>query len=297
LKRFALEWIYKMKKVRTFKHSGNLGDIIYALPTIKALGGGVLYIASGVYSPRISAAAPHPFPLSTNIVDQMTAFLKSQFYLKDVRPYGGEIIDYDLDIFREYVVSDRALWKVHLADWHLKSFHVQFDLCRPWLFDIAPRYVHDIVVTYSVKNESRDGSFNWRVLEDYVDKCVFLGFENEYYEFKKHTGLEINCHEAENITEFARVIRGSKLLISNQSFGFALTEAMKHPRVLDVLRLRSNALPQSSNGHIHIDKKIIDKYLSWKRIFSPPRFISRSIAQKMNYDYHKNIEGDDVVDS
>jgi hypothetical protein len=231
------------------------------------------------------------------VVDQMAALLRSQYYLKDVRPYRGEVVDYDLDIFREYVVGNPALWKVHLACWHLNSFHVQFDLCRPWLFDIAPRYVNDIVVTYSVKNESHSGSFNWRVLEDYLDKCVFLGFENEYFEFKTIAGLEINYHRAENITELARVIKGSKLLISNQSFGFALAEAMKHPRVLDVLRLRSNSLPQSCNGHLNLDKKIIDKYLSWKRIFSPPRFISRLIAQKMNDDYHKNIEGDEVVES
>jgi hypothetical protein len=286
-----------MEKVRTFKHSGNLGDIIYALPTIMALGGGVLYIASGDYPPRISAAAPPPFPMSPDVVDQMAAFLKSQFYLKDVRPYGGEVVDYDLDIFREYVVSDRALWKVHLACWHLNSLHVQFDLCRPWLFNIAPLYVSDIVVTYSVKNAFRSGLFNWRVLENYLDKCIFLGFENEYYEFKKYTGLEINYLKVENITELAQVIRGSKLLISNQSFGFALAEAMKHPRVLDVLRLRSNSLPQSCNGYINLDKKIIDKYLSGKRIFSPPRFIDRLIAKKRNYDYHKNIEGDAVVES
>lgn len=286
-----------MEKVRTFKHSGNLGDIIYALPTIMALGGGILYIASGDYPPRISAAAPPPFPLSPDVVDQMAAFLKKQSNLKDVRPYGGEVVDYDLDIFREYVVDNGALWKDHLAYWHLKSFNVQFDLCRPWLFNIAPCYVNDIVVAYSVKNESHGGSFNWRALENYLDKSVFLGFENEYSEFKKFTGLEINYHKAENITELARMIRGSKLLISNQCFGFALAEAMKHPRVLDVLRLRSNSLPQSCNGHLHLDKKIIDKYLSRKRIFSPPRFISRLIAQKMNNDYHKNVEGDDVVES
>jgi hypothetical protein len=286
-----------MRKVRTFKHSGNLGDIIYALPTIMTLGGGVLYIASGDYPPLISAAAPPLFPLSPDVVDQMVAFLKNQPYLQDVRRYGGEVVDYDLDSFREYVVSDRALWKVHLAYWHLRSFHVRFDLCQPWLFNIASSYLNDIVVTYSVKNASPSGLFKWRVLENYLDKCIFLGFENEYYEFKKYTGLEISFYKVKNIAELARVIRGSKLLISNQCFGFALAEAMKHPRVLDVFRLRSNSLPQSCNGYINLNKKIIDKYLLGKWMFSPPRFIDRLIAKKMNYDYHKSIEGDAVIEA
>ena len=30
--------------VKTFLHSGDLGDIIYSLPTIRKLGGGILYL-------------------------------------------------------------------------------------------------------------------------------------------------------------------------------------------------------------------------------------------------------------
>jgi hypothetical protein len=281
-----------MQSIRTFKHSGNLGDIIYALPTIMALGGGVLYIASGAYPPLISDEAPHPYPVSSEAVDQMVALLKNQPYLQDVRPYQGETIDYDLDRFREHVVHDPALWRVHLAYWHLRTFHVPFDLCQPWLFNMTPNRINDIVVTYSAINATHSVLSNWRALEDYLDKCIFLGFENEYDEFKKYTGLEINFFKVKNIVDLARIIKGSRLFIGNQCFGFALAEAMKHPRVLlDVLRLRSNSLPQSCNGYIRLDKKIIEKYLLRRWIFSPPRFIDRLITKKMNDDYHKNIEG------
>ena len=30
--------------VKTFKHSGDIGDIIYSLVTIKKMGGGILYL-------------------------------------------------------------------------------------------------------------------------------------------------------------------------------------------------------------------------------------------------------------
>jgi len=286
-----------MQKVRTFKHSGNFGDIIYALPTIIALGGGILYIASGDYPPLIRAGAPPPFPLSSESVHQIAALLKNQPYLRDVRPYDGETVDYDLDRFRDYVVNDRALWKVHLAHWHLRSFQVRFDLCQPWLFNIIPNPVNNIVVMFSVKNASPSGFFNWKALEDYPDQCIFLGFENEYDEFKKYTGLDINYLMVKNIVELARIIKGSRLFVGNQCFGFALAEAMKHPRVLEVLRLRSNSLPQSCNGYLNLHQKIIDKYLYARWIWSPPRFIDRWLTKKMNDDYHRNIEGDDVAES
>ena len=286
-----------MRKIRTFKHSGNLGDIIYALPAIIALGGGILYIATDDYPPRISADAPHPKPMSLDTVMQMTDFLRSQPYLKDVRPYGGEIVDYDLDQFREYVVHDKAGWRVHLACWHLSTFAVRFDLCRTWLHHVKPTYVNDIVVSYSSNNADHSGGLNWNVLEDYLDKSIFVGFENEYSAFKEYTGLDMPFFEAKNITELARVIRGSKLLISNQCFSFALAEGMKRPRVLDVLRLRSNSLPQSCSGHLHLDKEIIHKYLHARWSFLPPRFINRRIAKKMNEDYHINYEGDAIAES
>ena len=286
-----------MSKIPTFKHSGNLGDIIYALPTIIALGGGVLYVATRDHPPIISAKAPQPFPLSSLAVAQLSVFLKDQPCLKDVRPYSGEVIDYDLDRFREYVLDDRALWKVHLAKWHLKTFHVQFDLSYPWLFNITANYVNDIVVTYSVKNATHSDSFDWPVLKTYQERCVFLGYADEYYEFTKATGLTIKFYQVESISQLAQVIKGSKLLISNQSFGFALAEAMKHPRILDVLRLRSNSLPQSANGYINLNDKIINKYLVGKHSWSLPGFVNRWIAKKRNIEYHKNAEGNAVIDS
>jgi hypothetical protein len=41
---------------KRFKHSGDLGDIIFSLPTIRALGGGTLYLdpAGGQNSPLVN---------------------------------------------------------------------------------------------------------------------------------------------------------------------------------------------------------------------------------------------------
>lgn len=284
-----------MNKIRTFKHSGNLGDIIYALPTIIALDGGVLYLATGDYKPSIRSDAPKPSPFSYISAIQMIALLKNQPYLKDVKIYSGESVDYDLDQFREHAFSDGFLSEDHLAEWHLKIFDVHFDLCNRWLYNISPTHINDIIITYSLRSVDNAKLFNWKVLGDYESKCSFIGFKDEYFEFKKRTGLNIEYWQVNNILEMAQAIKGSKLLVSNQTLGFALAEAMKHPRILDVLYFKSNSLPQlrnlpqSCNGHTKINKKIIDKYLHKRSNLRIPHALDRIMVSFRN-NWFKHVE-------
>jgi len=76
---------------KSFKHSGDLGDIIYSLPVIKALGGGIIYL--------------NPNNKFTNFTMNGYEFIKplllSQDYVKGVGLYTPNLlIDYDLDSFR-----------------------------------------------------------------------------------------------------------------------------------------------------------------------------------------------------
>ena len=92
-----------------FFHSGNLGDVVWSLPTIKALGGGDLYLAKGGIPSAIRKYNNGPvFPeyegrLSQKDIDLITPLLEAQPYIGSVKiPIGelGEIINYDLDKFR-----------------------------------------------------------------------------------------------------------------------------------------------------------------------------------------------------
>jgi len=259
-----------------FKHSGNLGDIIFSLPTIIALGGGILYIGGGKgWLMR---------PMSSAMIEQMIELLKGQPYLADVLPYQNETVDYDLDKFRD---KHGPGSDVHLAWRHLDSFGVKYDLSLPWLEGIEPLYVNDIIIQNGFR--SRDIPLNWRVLKAYEDKCVFVGFKNEYRTFRRKTGLNIRFHQIKNIRELARVIKGSKLFIGNQSLGFALAEALKHPRVLEVSYQESNVMPQSYNGHILLTTKLINYYLKTKRTYSPKKRINL-LTRKRHYLIRKHLK-------
>src|SRR5580765_1733925 len=105
---------------KTFKHSGDLGDIIFSLPTIRALGGGVLYLdpTGGETEPRVK----EPLKLRTHTkltaaaIDSLRPLLLLQEYIADVRFWGGEPVDHNLDEFR------RSAPQLNLADAHLQAF-------------------------------------------------------------------------------------------------------------------------------------------------------------------------------
>ncbi|MDD5423262.1 MAG: hypothetical protein PHT32_07595, partial [Candidatus Omnitrophica bacterium] len=217
--------------IKTFKHSGNLGDIIFSLPTIIALGGGKLYLSNN--TPGIETRV-----FTDKSLEQMIELLKTQPYLADVRRYNNEHIDYNLDKFREiFACYD------HIARWHLKAFSVDFDLSRPWLENIRPIKTAEIVVNNTFRD--RDVPLNWNILEGLEERCVFAGLEHEYEKFRNVIGLKIPWHPTKDLLEYARVIKGARLFIGNQSLGFALAEAMKVPRILEVHHHCPSCLPLS----------------------------------------------------
>ncbi len=239
-------------QIKTFKHNGNCGDIIFSLPTIIALGGGKLYI--GKNPPGIGRI------FTDEMRDQMIELLKTQPYLADVSPYNNEYIDYDLSKFVEiFNCYD------HIVNWHLKLFKSQFDTSKAWLESINPIHTKDIVVNTTFRD--RDVPLDWQVLKEYKNKCIFVGFKKEYDNFKESIGLNIPWHPTKSILEFAQVIKGSKLFIGNQSLGFALAEAMKVPRILEVHHHCPSSMPLSSNARIVLTDKILRKTFLIKRKF------------------------------
>jgi hypothetical protein len=75
---------------KTFLHSGSLGDIVYSLPTIQALGGGVLYIKDALLRDgytQFDAIAP----LIRNMISSNTTRISASITIwikQDLKPGG-----------------------------------------------------------------------------------------------------------------------------------------------------------------------------------------------------------------
>ena len=236
-------------KVLKFRHSGCLGDIIYSLPTIKQLGGGILYIDD-----RKLTSKPL---LGIAQTERIIELLKTQEYLDEVWLYQKNWpIDYDLDKFRQVGSS---IYVDHLALSHWKGIGMdgEIDLSQPWL-EVEKNHMADIVISRTARRWGRGTKFH--PLNKYSDRCVFLGFEDEWKKFEKLTGVG-RFHKVKSLLDFAQIVAGCKFYVGNQSFGLSLAEGLKVPRFCEEHHSGPNCPPQSSNGHTELTKEILAKYI------------------------------------
>ena len=99
--------------MKTYKHSGKIGDIIWALPFIIQNGGAeVLYLE--LTDEFTQSGYDYIYPLLTY-----------QSYIKSVQPYNGEQVDFDLDKFRGVEIEG-----VNLAQRYFHAFNQDFDVDR-----------------------------------------------------------------------------------------------------------------------------------------------------------------------
>ena len=238
---------------KTFLHSGARGDIIYSLPTIKALGGGILYISldTKYYKSK---------PMDQQDFEWFKELLVGQDYLEDVKLWQPDThIDYDLNQFRTSPNSD--LLFTLLTSNHLNAFNATFDLSQPWLdcTKIGTLHKADIIINRSLRYHA---PFSWNELFQWQNRCLFVGMPDEYADFIKKTGLVgIPHYNTCSYRQLTQVIVGSKLFVGNQSFPFALAEAIKCPRVLEACPICPNCMPQSENGYTRLTQGVLRHYL------------------------------------
>jgi hypothetical protein len=231
-------------------HSGNAGDIIYALPSLKSI-----YELTGVHinfylrlnQPlQLYPGAKHPLGavmLNQKMADMLCPLLIEQDYIHSCAVFNDEHIDIDLDDFRRIAIPlDRG----NIARWCSYLTGVTPQLHKPWLHVKADkRYAGTIVLARSerYRNSFADHSF----LSKYSN-IVFIGVESEYKDIKRYVP-HIKWVQVGDFLAMAKIIAGCKFFIGNQSFPFAVAEGLKVPRILETCYNISNVIPEGDNAH------------------------------------------------
>lgn len=215
--------------MKTFRHSGDLGDIIYSLCAIKHLGGGDLILTP---SPKTRVL------MSPAILDSMKRLLLSQSYIHEIQ-YVNEYnitVDHDLDIFRQtFNTSHRPSLTVQdkkpLIDYILDSQKVPLEAkASPWLSPPPPIPIADVVINRSFRY--RNEAFPWfKIHARYAHQAVFVGTLEEHTDFVFEVG-PIQYQPIYDLYDMAQLIRGSKLFIGNQSCAYAIAEGMHHTQLI-----------------------------------------------------------------
>jgi hypothetical protein len=163
-----------------FFHSGATGDIIFSLPTIKAMGGGKLYITN----------------FDKQRAESIKRLIEVQPYITEVEIRDGWSPGYDLNRFRDYASHNN-----NLVEAHFRGQNIPIDPTwkEGWLTLPEPNFELFPTKKYSVINRTTnyaDPNFNWANEVEYLktisDEVYFLGYFKEWQLFNSTFGTDIN---------------------------------------------------------------------------------------------------------
>ncbi|HMD54283.1 MAG TPA: tetratricopeptide repeat-containing glycosyltransferase family protein, partial [Phycisphaerae bacterium] len=193
-----------------FSSSGKIGDILSALPTIRALSGGrkaVLWIDD--WSNKIK--------MTEKAVNNLAPLLKQQPYIADVRYCHDRRPGYAIDLNKWKYRNEWSKYPLgtNLADRHLSAHHLKTtERDTPWL-TVEKNRTAPIVFYRSARYHDQD--FPWKkIVERFGRDAVFLGLAGEHADFCRTAG-NVRYVQTQNLLEAAEIIAGADFFIGNQS--------------------------------------------------------------------------------
>ena len=231
----------------SFKHSGNAGDIIYAIPAMIALAKGKpIHLYLQINQPGKYGKYPHPLGgmmLTQKMVDMLKPLLMNQSGIEKVAVYNNEPIDYDLDVFRQFPIW---LSRGNISRWYFLVFPTTYPIHLMWLQVPADSSVNDHIII-ARSQRYRAPKIDYSFLSRYK-KILFVGVEAEYADMKQMIP-HIEFRQVDDFLELAQLIMGCKLFIGNQSFPFSIAEALKSKRLLELYFQAPNVTVMGADGY------------------------------------------------
>lgn len=264
-----------MENKLLFKHGCFAGDLIYALAGIKAIcennGQKAIIYQWLDQQGRLYEGAEHPYGnsmMNRYAFDMLKPLIEAQPYVESFNEWKGEKVMVDLDMLRQ-VKSHMPYGNI--VTWLPMVFgEMRPEYWKPWI-DLK---FEDKLVFYEM-DENIETHFRGNPLREklhdkilinrtsryhgqwidyfhlkkYEEKLIFTGTKEEYETFKHEWGLELPLLEVKDFYELAVAINSCKLFIGNQSMCFAIAEAMKAPRLLEVCDFAPNVHPCGEGGY------------------------------------------------
>lgn len=225
--------------MKTFYHAGKMGDVIFSLPTIQAMGGGVLYL-------------PKKAPEVEDLYGDMFVLLRSQTYIKDVIQ-APDTYSYDtclpgIDINLNLHRTHRKRGKVNMVQRYFDVFRIKQPVPRKWLH-IPSDYCSGNLL-FSLTNRFRERSrVNWKkVYTEAQGVKFFVGTDDEHAYFERTIApiQRLVCHD---VAGMAINIYHASALYCNQSLPLALAIALGKPYFCDFKYGRTNCRFYTENEH------------------------------------------------
>lgn len=227
---------------KTAAITGGVGDAIYSIPVIRALGVTRLYIKENYYPPGFGSMYTALKPL---LESQGIECLPTRGGL-DFEVYEpGLQFDYDLDMWRH----QRGRGRTHIMFSMLvqfKRFYQGWKL--PWLKNI-PVTTGDYSLIFLTWRWRENSKVDWRkVYAKIVRPVYFIGLPEDHELFEREAG-SIEWKRTQDLLEMARLIAGCKALYCNQSVALVIAQGLGKEYYCAFKPMKTNAMLYTSNEH------------------------------------------------
>jgi hypothetical protein len=226
--------------VATFLHSGDFGDAIYALTSVRALGGGELYFVSRPWTRT---------RWSPSLLGAIKPLIDGTDYAV-THLHDGEWIDHDFTTFRN---GGQKLGRT-IVERQSRWVGAEISL-EPWL-KAEGRKIASVVINRGARWPGFH--FPWQIILKVFPEAVFIGLPQEHAVFEKEYG-KIEFSQCKDLLEAAEVIAGCELFIGNQSACLAIANGLGKAVCVEVCSFapdcfykRPNA-KYSFNGELSIE--------------------------------------------
>jgi hypothetical protein len=236
--------------MKTYRHSGTLGDLIYSLSVVKkmaqddamflvALNNIENCVAQYGYRPE-EVSPEHRGRFTEKDFEWLRPLLKRQSYIKEVGTWtqGTTEPDVDLDKFRG--VLFRGFEGNYVEAYH-KTFNLPFmmrDYDDPWLEADAIE-TKPIVVSRTSRYRDPNGDAKWiEIVAPNVEHAIFVGTAQEHKDFEQTIGDKIDYRPVQDFLELAGIVAGAELVCANQNFVYSLAMGLGKTTVLETIKIK-----------------------------------------------------------
>lgn len=237
--------------MKTYRHSGTLGDLIYSLAIVKKMEPGEFKVALhniencvSQYGYRPDEVDPaHQGRFTQQDFEWLKPLLERQPYIDQASTWraGEPEPDVDLDRFRGTLF--RGFEGNYVQAYHL-AFGLPFvpekDIVEPWL-EADPVTIAPMVVsrTARYRDPAADAVWKQMAVDGILDRLgVFVGTPAEHQDFVQTTGVAIPYHPVRDFLELANIVAGASLVMANQNFVYSLAMGLCKQTILETIKIK-----------------------------------------------------------
>lgn len=238
--------------MKTYRHSGTLGDLIYSLSIVKKMSNDDVDFQVALhniehcvaqYGYRPDEVDPaHRGRFTPADFSLLKPLLERQSYIKKVSTWqqGDPEPMVDLDKIRGTLF--RGFEGNYVQAYHL-AFGLPFsmaDFDNTWL-EADPVTVAPIVINRTPRYRCPNGDAVWQQLtaEANLEKNgIFVGGVTEHSDFVERTGINVEYYPVRDFLELANVVAGADLVMANQSFVYSVAMGLGKSTVLETIKIK-----------------------------------------------------------